>query len=455
MDRRQWLVRMLLLLTPFARPQDLAARGRRAWRTSDAGQVGIVRWMWAGSVSATSATVVAKVTSASGSVRLRVQPDDGTPDVIVSAAPAGAPELFRFVVNDLRPATTYSYHLLHDETAWSIKGRFRTPATRPHNAVILFGSCASTGSNAAIWETMRAVNADLLIHLGDLHYRNVTRDEPARFYDAFDRCLTSSRQGALYRSLPLAYVWDDHDFGPDDSNRHSPSARAAHRAYREYVPHYPLTGGPTDTIQQAFSIGRVRIIVTDARSARDAEADRTANTRSMLGAAQRQWLLDELEAASRTAALVVWANPVPWITKNDERTHHGWARFHEERALIAGHIERLGLTTRLLMVSGDAHMVAIDDGTNSQYAPDVPADRRGFVVVQAGAFDRFGSRKGGPYSHGARAGRGQFGEVRIDDTGERLVATVTCRDSRGRQIRNLSIRMTCANGTCHVDGGSA
>lgn len=447
MNRRQWLVRVAALAALLARPWKAIGFGPRFSTQTEAGPTpGLVQWMWAGGVTSTSATVVARVTGGSLPVRLRVVPVEGGSSAPIEPASADRISgIVRFQIPALRPATRYSYQVMQGTEPWREAGQLRTMGEGPHNAVVLFGSCASTGSNAAIWDTMRASRPDLLIHMGDLHYEDITRNDPARFRAAFDRVLSSPRQGALYRAVPIAYVWDDHDFGGDESNRHSPSAAAAHQAYRECVPHYPLAGQQTGTIAQAFDIGRVRVIVTDVRSGRDATSDSAAP--SMLGETQRQWLFAQLESASRAAALVVWANSVPWITKADETTNHGWAPYGAERRMIADHIDRLGLTSRLLMISGDAHMVAIDDGTNSGYGP---TPGRGFVVVHGASFDRWRRNKGGPYSLGSRAGRGQFGELRIEDSGERLVATVTCRDRRGRQIRRLALRMTCVDGVCTV-----
>lgn len=62
------------------------------------------------------------------------------------------------------------------------------------------------------------------------------------------------------------------------------------------------------------------------------------------------------------------------------------------------------------MVSGDAHMAALDDGSHSGYSG---SGHPGFPVLQAGALDRPGSIKGGPYSHGTFPGGGQFGTITI------------------------------------------
>lgn len=85
----------------------------------------------------------------------------------------------------------------------------------------------------------------------------------------------------------------------------------------------------------------------------------------------------------------------------------------------------------MVILSGDAHMVAVDDGTHNHYGQ---ADGGGFPVVHAAALDQGGSVKGGPYSHGpypnpfALFGRtdGQFAlrDVR-DDGGDEVCITWT------------------------------
>ena len=86
------------------------------------------------------------------------------------------------------------------------------------------------------------------------------------------------------------------------------------------------------------------------------------------------------------------------------------------------------------MISGDAHMVAIDDGTHNAYGADGP----GFPVFHAGALDRPGSLKGGPYSEGALPGGGQFGVIEVTDHGHDLQVRLTGRGWDGREIMTRS-----------------
>jgi hypothetical protein len=73
-------------------------------------------------------------------------------------------------------------------------------------------------------------------------------------------------------------------------------------------------------------------------------------------------------------------------------------------------------------------MVAIDDGSNSDYSVTAAAP---LPVLQAAALDRPGGVKGGPYSEGTFPGGGQFGTVTVTPSGASTTVTLTGRDHTG------------------------
>lgn len=75
-------------------------------------------------------------------------------------------------------------------------------------------------------------------------------------------------------------------------------------------------------------------------------------------------------------------------------------------------------------------MLALDDGTHSQYSTLPGAPARGFVVAHAAPMDRRPTRKGGPYSHPEVAQNGQYGVVDVADDGAR--ARVRLQGMQGR-----------------------
>ena len=356
-------------------------------------------------------------------------------------------------LDGLEPATEY-FAGLREGTG--TLARFRTFGSGAFSFVAAFSSCGggtrvmpmSHVSNSGVFAALAALDPHVFLHMGDLHYYNITG--PARlvepvaglFRRGLDRVLSQERQALFYRRTPLAYVWDDHDYGTDNSDGSSPTRDAVRRYYDSDLPHYPLPLAPNadGPIAQVFDIGRVRFLMTDDRSERHASED------TMLGPRQVDWLLAELERAVRDAVpLVAWVNSVPWITSDGD--DEGWGAFAAERRLIGERISALGLGPRLLMLSGDAHMLAFDDGRNNRNG--------GFVVAQAAPLDRFVRMKGGPYSHEPTDQRnGQFGVLRVTDDGTTLTARLEGHrfdgTSRATQVPGMAVTVRCTGTSCEL-----
>lgn len=416
--------RFFLLVAVFAGPQAAAS---------------LVGWTWTGGVTADSAVLTARIaTTAPAQLRLL---DSNTVIQPALTAPLADGLLHRFVVSGLKPDTVYRYALT--DTAGSALDAeprsFRTfpEAGKPANFRFAVASCAK-GMNSPVFAAAVRQGARFFVHTGDFHYYDIAENRVEAFRRAYDTHLSAPRLRAMLATVPLVYQWDDHDFGPNDSNRTSPSREASRQNYRELVPHYPLSvvtqpdapSGPTD---QAFSVGRVRFILSDLRSERDPVG------RRMMSAAQDAWLRAQLIAARDSGhALIFWVSSVPWngAPSKDDR----WQGYPAHRTEIADFIKANGLAGKVAILSGDAHMTAIDDGQNSDFATGGAAP---IPVFQAGPIANRGSYKGGPYSHGARFQSApdqllnQFGLVDIHDDGKTLRVTWSGRsgaDALGDQV---------------------
>ncbi len=407
-----------------------------------------VRWAWSGGVTSRGAVVKARVSRGGSPVQMTAERPDGRGPGrgLALGSLSGADGIAAFELTGLEPATAYRYRVQAAGAA-PLDGTFRTLGEGPWNFRLAFSACAETGSASPVFDAIRNAKPDLFIHMGDIHYEDITRNNPARFHRAFDAVMGSMPQSRLYRSVPIAYTWDDHDFGGNGSDSTSAARPAAIAVYRQAVPHYPLSDEGRSGIHQAFAVGRVRVILTDSRSQRT-PSGQSPQARTMLGAAQLRWLKDQLSAAA-SAPLVIWVNTVPWIAKAGSGSDN-WGSYAMEREDLANHIDRLGLTRRLLMLSGDAHMVAIDDGTHSNYATGPGRGRPGFVVMHAAPLDRRTSEKGGPYSHGISRQRGQFGLVDVADDGRQLTVELTGRNQSGAIIPGMRFALTCTDGACRA-----
>ena len=88
------------------------------------------------------------------------------------------------------------------------------------------------------------------------------------------------------------------------------------------------------------------------------------------------------------------------------------------------------------MISGDWHLSAIDDGTNTAYADD---GTPGFPLIHGAPFDRAGARTNDTYSHGVFSNAGQFGTVRVAGGGDTTVVTLTTHLWTGETLGELVV----------------
>lgn len=443
----------------------------------------VSRGPWAGAVTTSSAQVKARLYQEGKPVQLRVSTN---PDLrggmrFQSSSPASEAghNLVDFKLKGLRPDTQYYYSIETGRALDVQKGSFRTFPEKPVSFSFAYGSCARTASTSEIFDTIRDLRPLFFMNVGDFHYLDITNREVARFRAAYDWVLASPQQSDLYRSTAFVYMWDDHDFGGNNSNRRASSHQAARAAYDEYVPHYPLiAGGEEGPIYQTFSVGRTKFIITDLRSERDSVTNRDDAAKSIMGAQQKAWFKQELLSARGKFPLIFWVSTVPWLGEKGSNyykietnlfgyIHHSqltntpaartnrnrggagaapadtgedhWSVFATERREIAdfikaNHIEGVAI------LHGDSHMLAADDGSHSDFATGGGAR---IPVMCAAPLDQSPSIKGGPYSQGVyrmSRGEGGFGWVTVTDSGSHMNVVFSGRNQRNEE--KISLRFS-------------
>lgn len=387
---------------------------------------------WSGNVTATSATVCVRLTGAGQRVRLVVSASEDLSAPMYSGERVSAVELGNAVKLDiagLRPDTVYYYGIelggdLRPEAV--SRGRLRTfPTGAASFKLALLGDGDFRDPDHRVYDAIRAEDPLLLLFNGDLHYFDLNTTNPEDYRAVYDGVLAHPVQGRLFRSVPLAYMWDDHDFaGGNNSNGTAVGGPSARLAYGQCVPHYPLRVGD-GTIGQAFTVGRVRIIMTDSRSAAVPPSQPEAEGKTMLGAAQKAWFKQELLSARDAGfPLILWVNPEPWVgppTTGDD----SWGGYITERTEIANFLKDNRIRN-LVVFGGDMHALAFDDGAHSDYATGGGAP---VIVMHAAPLTRDPNSKGGPYTAGPFLGTQQYGTLEITDSGG---ASIQCRFSGKR-----------------------
>ncbi|HTG13852.1 MAG TPA: alkaline phosphatase D family protein [Blastocatellia bacterium] len=402
---------------------------------------------WVGGVTSAKATIKAGLANGlTAQLVLSQNSDLSSPSQFSPTALSVSSEMtvMAFALTGLQPGQQFHYALrINGSIATERQGRFRTFPVEGNPASFTF-ACAgdakggelffSSFSNHRVFDLIRLADPLFFIHLGDLHYDNIGSTKIAAHVDGYRGVLKEERQARLYRNVPLAYTWDDHDFCGDASDGKSKGRKAARLAYQRAVPHYPLVEGEGDVaIYQPFTVGRVRFLLTDTRSERTPRKDPDSAAKSILGARQKQWLKDRLLEGRDQFPLQVWVNSVPWIgdPQVEDNDTDAWFSYPTERNEMGSFIENNGITN-VLMLCADAHMIAIDDGSNNRGT----TGKGGFPVLCAAPLDRPNSKKGKPFSHGIFDDhKGQYGLITVNDTGEQTVQVTI----RGKHEENTLV----------------
>lgn len=316
----------------------------------------------------------------------------------------------KVLVGGLQPDTSYWFRFTGGG-ATSPTGRCRTlplHGASPSELSLAFCSCQSYGNGYyGAWRDIAAQDLDAVVFLGDYIYESYlvqllrsVRPEPTAEVDTLEEYRAKYR---LYRSdadlqaahaaHPLVPIWDDHEIVNDYDRlifaEDPVRAQAAYQAWFEYMPVWPTDG---TRIHRNLRWGDLAdLFLLDGRQYRDQHLgtsllgilglsvmtqDLQAPGRSLLGADQRQWFLDGLDAAQADG--VRWklvGNPVmiapirlvdldtPELSALDPDlpTHAGlylgtdsWDGFGWERDLILSHIRDAGVAD-VAFLTGDQH----------------------------------------------------------------------------------------------------
>lgn len=375
-----------------------------------------MNYAWVGAPTDSGFTVSVDVTGPTDT-RLVVSLSSDLSSPVYTALQSGADGWHKHTITGLAPDTPYYWALEEGGVVGSAEGPVRTfpTAGEPHWFTFASASCCSTGTSPASYTAATNRNPAFFMHTGDLHYLDITTNNVTTYENGYRTALDGASLQAMVKKVPMTYMWDDHDYGPNNSDSTATGRPAALQAYRNVVPHHPIsfTGAENDTpLSLTFVCGRVRFVQLDVRS--EAVIGSTPGAGTLIGTTQLNWLVNLIETF--TEELLVIDVSVPWIvTGGDVTATDDWGNAAAEREAISNAIQTYA-KGRVLLIHGDAHMVAMDDGTNTNFA--TTPDGNGPRLCCFAPLNRTNSTKGGPYSEGTyTTSTTQYGHVEIEDSG--------------------------------------
>ena len=289
-------------------------------------------------------------------------------------------------IDGLAPATRYEYRIRADGGD-AVTGHFQTAPMADGAAPLRLvwsadlgarGHCRDARTGYVIFDAMAARRPDRFLFLGDTIYADHRcaggdvvpgADFVARTLAEFQmRHRYNRADPAVQRFLRMTAVWatwDDHDVRNNFAGPHEPLMPVGRQAFVDYWP-VDAPGDDPGRLHRRFRHGRLaEIFVLDTRQYRDQNCRLDDPDKTLLGAAQRRWLVESLAASTATWKLV--ASSVPLSIPKAWPCGDSWAArdfllfrtgFAEERRAILRAL-RDGGVDNVVFLAGDVHFAML------------------------------------------------------------------------------------------------
>lgn len=261
----------------------------------------------------------------------------------------------------LEADTTYHYRLVKEGRA--LRGLHKQSFhTLPEEGSqfsfrVAFGSCAGdwgVDDTQPIFHAINRMNPDAFLWLGDNVYYGLHEKEwedPAAMEERWKLQRAMPSLQPLLARTPQYAIWDDHDYGPNDSDSSYALRDFSLDLFTSYWPN-PSAGleGP-DGVFFRFQIGPVDFFMLDTRFDRDPIVKPARSPKALLSEAQWEWLQQGLQES--TADFKVIASGMQVLSKYHR--FETWNRYEEERDRLLDLLASESISG-VFLISGDRHI---------------------------------------------------------------------------------------------------
>ena len=206
------------------------------------------------------------------------------------------------------------------------------------------------GSNYQIFEAIHHSNPNFMLWLGDnVYLREADWDSKTGIQHRFTQAHSLPELQALWGSTHHYFIWDDHDYGSNNSDRSFPMKKTTQTVFRDFFPNpnYIFEQGNVSFFQWADC----DFFLLDNRTWRTPDLRTDIDNPTILGNEQLEWLIDGLANSMASFKFVVmggqFINPM-----KVEETYENIAPM--ERAYIIEKIKKLKING-VVFFSGDVH----------------------------------------------------------------------------------------------------
>ncbi len=273
-------------------------------------------------------------------------------------------------IPNLKPGTQYQYNITEEKNIpavfpyqFNTKKLWQWRENAP-DFKIAFGSCAYInesefdrpgipyGSDYEIFNAIATKSPDITIWGGDnIYLREADWDSPSGIYHRYNDMRRTPQLQKLLQTGQHFAIWDDHDFGTNDSDRSFYLKHVTQKAFKDFWPNKTFGEGieQSQGIYTTFNWGDAQFFLLDNRFFKSPNKRQTGE-RSILGEKQKQWLIDNLVSSTFTFKIIVIGGQV----LNTAAVFENYSTYEEERNWLLETIDKEKIEG-VIFLSGDRH----------------------------------------------------------------------------------------------------
>ena len=358
------------------------------------------------------------------------------------------------VLTQLQEGKEYHYDLyinnkkivLPYDTSFSSKKLWQW-REKAHDFTIALGSCSYIseaaldrpgkpyGSNYSIFESIAKKNPDIMLWGGDnVYLREADWDSKSGIYHRYTHSRSLKEIQPLLASTQNIAIWDDHDYGPDDSDRSFYNKYVTQQAFKDFWANkfYGMDSNQKEGIFSSYNWSDVEIFLLDNRFFKSPNK-RLTGDKIMLGKAQIQWLIDALASSKASFKIIVIGGQVV----NTEAVAENYENYKSEKEFLLGEI-LANQIKGVLFISGDRHFTELSvlkrPNTYSLYDWTVSPLTSGHGVVEKIAKEPNANRV-----PGSLFGQHVFGTLSFSGEKESRQMKLSLFDKDGSELWNKTI----------------
>ncbi len=214
---------------------------------------------------------------------------------------------------------------------------------------IAFGSCSKHDRPQPLWKHIVTEQPDLWIWLGDIIYADTRDMDKMKNYYNIQKSKPWYRQ--LLKTCPVIGVWDDHDFGENNTGKWYPPKIRSQELLLDFLDEPESSPrrkqeGVYAGYEYVFENHRIKIILPDERYFRD----KPGKDADMLGETQWEWLKNDIRNDSAVITFIGSSTQlIPY-----EHWSENWGDYPKSRERF---MNLLSETKKpgIILLSGDRH----------------------------------------------------------------------------------------------------